>query len=752
MTQWYVHPVGNFWLVTGIALALFVALWRIGLPRGRVSRGRRLVLSALRSIVLLLLLFAMLRPTLLHTTTKKQAATLVMVMDATRSMTVADAFGGKTRWDALRAVVKEAQPGLNSLGENVEVKLYTFDADLHETERRGGTVDLPKEPLGRQTAMGSILEDVLKRQAGKRLAGVILLSDGAQRAFAPRDVPPQIPARRLADLGFPLYVLSFGQGTGARQARDVALRDLNVNQSVFVKNQLSVVGSARIEGYAGQKIPVELRFESPAGKMELVASDFLTARADGTPVPIRLSHIPQVAGEYKVTARLAEQPGELLTTNNELSTFVTVLGGGINVLYLESALRVEQKFIRRALNQSPDIKVDYVRLVPGESAARPNLAELLVPGKYDVFIVGDVDSSLFTEDELRAMTTAVQHGAGLVMLGGFHSFGPGGFGSTALADVLPVEMERLERQGQNEPIRTDLHVPGPIRMRPAPPLGTNHYLMSFAARAGETDLWNKLPALEGANRFPGAKPSAQILAETEDGAPLLLAQEAGGRVLALAVDSTWRWVLQGYEDAHRRFWRQIVLWLARKDQIEQGDVWIKIAERRFAPGAHVDFTTAVRSAEGQDVSDASFKAELRLPSGTTTPVTLSREGSQMRGIIDRTQDAGDYTLSISATAGGKSLGSAKVRFLVYEQDLELDNPAADPTLLASLAKITEQAGGQSLAPEELPDLLARIKRQPQELEVQTQIKQTPWDTWPFMLLFMSIICIEWFLRKRWGLV
>ena len=124
----------------------------------------------------------------------------------------------------------------------------------------------------------------------------------------------------------------------------------------------------------------------------------------------------------------------------------------------------------------------------------------------------------------------------------------------------------------------------------------------------------------------------------------------------------------------------------------------------------------------------------------------------MRGIIDRTQDAGDYTLSISATAGGKSLGSAKVQFLVYEQDLELDNPAADPTLLASLAKITEQAGGQSLAPEELPDLLERIKRQPQELEVQTQIKHTPWDTWPFMLLFMSIICFEWFLRKRWGLV
>ena len=74
------------------------------------------------------------------------------------------------------------------------------------------------------------------------------------------------PARRLADLGFPLYTLAFGQARGLGQARDVALKDLSVNQTVFVKNELTVHGTARIDGFGGQNIPVQLLFESPGGQ------------------------------------------------------------------------------------------------------------------------------------------------------------------------------------------------------------------------------------------------------------------------------------------------------------------------------------------------------------------------------------------------------------------------------------------------------------------------------------------------------
>jgi hypothetical protein len=121
------------------------------------------------------------------------------------------------------------------------------------------------------------------------------------------------------------------------------------------------------------------------------------------------------------------------------------------------------------------------------------------------------------------------------------------------------------------------------------------------------------------------------------------------------------------------------------------------------------------------------------------------------GAFGDTQQAGDYTVIVTATRAGENLGSAQARFLVYEQDLELDNAAADPTLLASLARMTESVGGRVLAPEELPELLKSLKDQPQEV-VEREVRTTPYDKWPFFLAFVGVLSVEWFLRKKWGLV
>ncbi|MEX0676175.1 MAG: glutamine amidotransferase [Pirellulales bacterium] len=751
-SQWYFNPVGGYGLAGGIALGLILLFTLLGLPRHRLSPRRRWILMLLRLGVIALAMFAMLRPALVYTKSKPQSATLVVLADRSRSMMIADAVGGKSRFDMLRAAVDEATPTLAAIAEDFEVKLYAFDSDLHALRFSGGRLDLGDAPDGQQTAIGAALEDVLRREAGKRLVGVILLSDGAQRAYAPRDVAPQGPTRRLADLGYPLYTFPFGQARGLGQARDVALADLSVNQAVYVKNELTVRGTARIEGFGNQAVPVQLLFEETAGKMKPVAGQELKTAESGQSVPIELSTIPQTPGEYKVTLRVPNQSGELVTTNNEMSTFVTVLKGGINVLYLEGALRVDQIYLRRSLDASPDIKVDFVRLDPRDPSARPvDLADRFAPGKYDVYMIGDVDSSQLTAEELQALANVVGAGAGLVMLGGFHTFGPGGYADTPLVGLVPVEMDARERQRPGDPIRSDVQLAGPIKVQPTEPVGRRHYLMALGENAEAT--WARLPPLEGANRLGRPKPAAQVLAETSEGRPLLVVQEAGGRVMAFAGDTTWHWWMEGFAPEHKRFWRQVILWSARKDELSDGTVWIKLAERRFSRGQRVAFEAGARSPEGESLAEARFTAVVTLPDGSTQKVNLVRQGDRVAGSFDEAQAAGDYAIAVTAEGQeGAALGSAGSRFLVFEQDLELDNAVADPTLLASLSAITKQAGGQSFAPEELSQLLGRIQQQPKEMEIETQVKLTPWDTWPFFGLFIVLISVEWYLRKKWGLV
>ncbi|MBX3411605.1 MAG: hypothetical protein KF708_02715 [Pirellulales bacterium] len=759
-------PVGGYLFVVLVAAALVALLWwaPVG-DRGTVRRRR--VLGILRATSILLLLVAMLRPTVVYTSVKQQSATLVLLLDRSRSMQVADGLGGSTRWSSLWAAVADALPEFDTLGDDLELRAYTIDAEAREVpwEELSDTFSAEEDgspasskdkenwaaPEGEETALGYVLEQVMQREAGKRLAGVILMSDGAQRAYAPRDVPPQIAARRLADLGYPLYAFALGSTTSSGERRDIALRDLVATQPIFVKNRLTATATARVEGLVNRDVPVELLFESAPGKMEVVSQKTYRVVEQGEQLHLELDHVPVLPGEFKMILRAVPQPGESLTSNNELATFVNVLKGGVNVLYVEGAIRPEMPYLIRALASSPNIKVDAVRVNAERRETRPpDFAERFKPGKYDVYILGDLDSTAFDDAELTNLADAVRRGAGLIMIGGVHSFGPGGYQKTALADVLPIVMTDLERQNFHEPLSPDLHLSGPPKLRPTK-LAEGHFILRLGEAGQSSSVWANLPPLPGgANRFRGLKPGANVLAESEAGDPLLVAQGLErGRVLCFAGDSTWRWALEGFEDEHRRFWRQIVLWLAHKDESSDGEVWVRLDSRRFSRGQRVEFELGARDGQGDRVDDAEFEVEVAAPDGSKQRVRATNSATGERGVFLATSKAGDYTISVAARRGGTSLGTTHARFLVFEEDLELENPVADPTLLATLASIS---GGKALAAEELPGLIEELQRYPEQLEVEIERRETMWDSWPFFLLFVGLLGTEWFLRKRWGFV
>lgn len=751
MSRLSFYPIADSYLLVAlVALALVATLVVVG-PRGHeLSRRRRAALWGLRAGAVAMVVLAMLRPTWVTTETQKQSATLVVLADTSRSMTVPDALGGrKTRYEAMRAALDDAREGLARLAEDFEIAAQAFDVDVRPIECDDGELQLPEAPDGAQTAMGAALEDVLRQHSGKRVLGVILLGDGAQRAYAPRDAAPQTAAAQMKRLGWPLFTVPLGQSQGLGQAKDVAVAELLAEENVFVKNELAVSGLVRLDGMVGREIPVRLLFETSPGVMEEVARETLTPTADGQRMPVELTYVPETPGQYKLTLDVPDVPGELVTTNNELSSFVNVLAGGLRVLYIEGfPPRVDAKFLRRSLDASADINVDFITL---SADARPgDLAERLAPGKYAVYILGDVDASWFKPDELAAMADAVSRGAGLIMLGGFHSFGAGGYDQTPLADVLPIRMSRFERQEPGQPIRRDLHRPGPLRMRPST-FGANHFAMMLSGDPRKNlELWNTLPPLDGANRFGQLKPGAVALAVDNQDEPLLVAQTfGGGRVVAFAGDTTWHWWMQGFELLHKRFWRQIILYLARKDELAEGDIWIRLARRRVAPGTPLEFTVGAQSPSGDPVVDATFSAQVVPPEGDPSSLRVVRRGEDWSGTLTDTLAPGDYAIEIEASRGEETLGSARARFLVFEEDLELDNASADVGGMAALASMTE---GRSLAPEQLPELLDQLADQTEALEEYTETKQTYWDRWGFFLVLVGLLSAEWYLRKRWALV
>ncbi|WP_425396660.1 glutamine amidotransferase [Aeoliella sp.] len=760
------HPVGGFWFVAIIATVLLVLLARVGPRHVEVPFGRLLTLKMLRLVAILLLLFAMLRPTLQFTRSTPEEATLLVLADRSRSMQVEDSLDNRSRYGAMRLVLAEASGDLEELQKNWNVRAYTFAESLEPVDVKLGSLALADSPTGEQSPLGAALQELLEREGDQRLKGVIVLSDGAQRAVPPLDAAPQLVARQYAAEGVPLYTFYFGQPGGSDRS-DLAINDLLVSGTVFANAPMRVNGQLQALGYANRRVKVQLLWEEvdDKGKSEMKVVDTSEQEivAAETSAPVSLGYTPATPGEYKVTLRAESPEGELITTNNEASTFVTVREGGIKVLYLYGASRiggsagVEQAFVPRTIDESPDILVsrklfDYTR-------PREDLRRELQPGNYDVVILSDVDKEAMSPESWQALAEMVRRGTGLMMGGGYHSFGPGGFLNNPITDVLPVDIGPAERQNFRDKLREDVHVPGPVKMQPAGNVGRTHPIMQITASGQPGEGWEDLPPLDGANRLSRRllKQNAQVLAESADAArhPLLVAGQAGnGRTLAFAGDTTFRWQLENHGDEFRRFWRQVILWLARKDDDTSGRVWLDLATRRVSRGGRLDVEVGATPGEEDDPNATiDFDVVVTLPDGTQQPlVTVATDAGRRAGTFATTDQPGDYTVEVTAKIDGKELGSARARFLVPDQDLELDRPGAEPTLLAGLAKLTEAAGGEALAPEELPALIRKLAAERPELKTEVIERHTYWDKWPFMLMFIAVVGVEWFLRKRWGLV
>src|SRR5262249_53666551 len=139
----------------------------------------------------------------------------------------------------------------------------------------------------------------------------------------------------------------------------LAMRNITAGPTVFEKNKLTVSGELEARGFSGERVQLRLLFdglEADHRTIDLPANDGRTK--------VELSYVPTMPGEHKVTLEVSEfepKKGELVETNNEISTYVTVLKGGLRVQYLDGGLEAwEPRFIRWALDKSPDIKVDYL--------------------------------------------------------------------------------------------------------------------------------------------------------------------------------------------------------------------------------------------------------------------------------------------------------------------------------------------------------------------------------------------------------
>jgi uncharacterized membrane protein len=716
------------------ALLLALAVLAVGLAwlllrRRGMPAARMLMLGAVEWSVLALLLLLLWQPALSVTVLKPQQNVVAVVMDTSQSMAIEERYR-----QARDLLENRLAPDLR---QRYPLRLYEAGAEPARIEK------LPETPAAQRTDLGAALRQIASDSSIVPVGAIVLLTDGADNGG--NLGPGVIEALRRARI--PVHAIGFG----SEQIRnDIEITAAELPARVLPSSRLLLTATLRQSG-----------FEGKAARLTVREADRVLAQKD-----VRLPEDGAVwretlalnAGEARVkTLRIAVQPleGETNTRNNTVERLVDVRDRKPRILYFEGEPRWEMKFIRRAVEEDPQLDLaSIVRTTENrfyrQGIRSPQELERGFPSTveelfaFQALIIGNVEAGYFTPVQQNLIREFVsRRGGGVLFLGGRAALSDGGWQRSPLAEILPVTLPEGKGTFHREPATVELTRAGAesllLRLEEDP--------------ARNVERWKAMPYLADYQVTGAPKPGATVLAEAIPGVrlrhPLLVTQNYGrGRTAVFATGGSWRWQMaqDARDQTHETFWRQLLRWLA--GSVEER-VTLLTSRQTVTGDEPVVIRAEVRDRNYLPAAGAVVSVHLLGPGGVSETLEMSPARGEP-GVYEarwRAPRPGDYLAEATAREGLEELGRDTVTFRREDGAEEFFRTEQNRELLERLA---QQTGGRYWRPSEAGRLVKEIELS--EAGITVRETRPVWNAPAAFLLLAGLKTAEWLLRRRWGAV
>jgi uncharacterized membrane protein len=633
----------------------------------------------------------------------------------------------------------------------VDVAWYALGGDVAPADPAAAMEGIA--PRGGATDVLGALEAVASGAGGssRKLAGALVLSDGADNAALAEGLGPEARAR-LRAIGVPVNAVAVGRSA----PRDLAIERVAVDDFAFVRNTVTVEATLRVRGFSDEEVRVVLRREGT-----VVASSVVRLERGRDRYTIPLAFAPDATGTFVFTVAAPVLPGEAVAENNARSFVLRVIRDRVRVLLVAGRPTWDVRFVRGLLEQDPNVDlVSFFILRSNADDPGPQHELSLIPFPVQE-IFGEqlrtFDAVLFVnfayapyrgleiERFLPNLRDYVRNGGALAMIGGEQSFGDGRYGETPLAEVLPVAAIDGTKMVDSE-VRPRLTVDG-----------RRHPVTSLAPGDAQNEAaWGALPPVTAVNPtrpLPAGSGAAVLLdapgVQVQGApAPLVAVREVGqGRTLAVTTDASWRWGFAAAEGgqgnrAYLKFWNAALRWLVRDPGL--APVQVEPDAPAVEPGHPVGMAISVRGPDWGPAAGKRVTAELVAEDGK--PVARGEAVADQDGMA-RVElvppGPGAYKI-VSRAEGGSDVATGAVA--VRGAGPEDADAAPRPDLLQAVAEAT--GGRASVLPGGgLPDLALA---DPEVVEIGRRKSVPIWDRWWYLAALAATLAVEWTLRRRWG--
>ena len=660
-----------------------------------------------------------------------------------------------------------------ALGDRFLVRYFRFSSGA---QRIASADDVTF--AGTSTRLGDAIEHARQELEAVPLSGLVVLTDGADNARTPLgDELLSLRARSV-----PVFTVGIGR---ERFDKDIEIRRVEAARTALKGSAIVADVLVRQRGYGGQKVSLVVEDEG-----RVIASEEVALPGDGDLAPVRVHVALNDAGPRALTFKITPQPGEQVTQNNAQQALVVVRDRREKILYVEGEPRSEMAFIRRAVAADSNLQLVTLQRTAENTYQRYDVdnGEELAGGfpksreelfRYRGIVLGSVDASLFTHDQLQMLADFVGvRGGGLLLLGGRHAFGEGGYAGTPLAPAMPVVIG-------GEAVPDSLTFLADIKPELTPAGAASAATQIAGTEQKSSERWKTLPAVTSVNFIRGIKPGAVVLVNgvvpaegrTESAPvavrryeqPVLAYQRFGkGLSIALPIQDTRLWQMDATtpvdDQTFVTFWRQLLRWLT-------SDVpnRITVASASDVTGVRDPVALTAEVADSAFVmrNDARVVAHLTAPSGATRDVPMEwavdRDGEYRATFTP--EEAGNYEVvaEVDGAAAAPATGSARTApdtararksdaaYVRVNAPTESSREFVDAEMRASLLqRIARETGGRFYTPANVASLPEDIALSKRGVTVVNQMDL--WDMPFIFLMLVGLVCAEWAYRKKRGLV
>jgi hypothetical protein len=788
-SQWWQMPL------LGAALAAIAAfvIWMVRRDAAELPRGVGAVLAALR-----LGAFAALAAAYLDFERTAEHEVLfpsrvAVLVDTSASMTIDDgrpADGPEASRAARALAALEGGGLLAALGDTHEVSLWRFDADAEpltvlsarqaNQAARSGDADATAAedadaatpagwrerlvPRGFETRLGEALAHVIDQEPPGVLAGVIVLSDGANNA----GLDPAAATATLARSRVPVHTVGIGSDV---LPPNVRVADLLAPARVFPGDRFSVTGYVQSQGLAGRTVRVELAEAAAGGTGRVIEAADVVLAADGALATARFD-VPglDATGRRELVMRIAAPAEDRAPADDLQAVEVEVVDRVTQVLLMAGGPSREYQFMRNVLERDKSFAVDVLlgTAAPGISQdarrildAFPPTAEALA--EYDAIVAFDYDWRLLdAAAQARLERWVARESGGLVLVAG------GVFMEAWLADpqtgpvraLHPVELRRTVQaafdapQARDEPMPLGLTTDGQDA----------EFLWLASSRVASQTVWAEFKGVYSCFGAAVAKPGATVYARARasgveglggDSNPIAMAGQLYGSGSVFFLGSGEAWRLRGIDDAtYERFVTQLVRHVSQGRLLRGSRRARLLVERdRYAVGASV--LVRVISAEGEAAAAGGLPVACQAigPDGTVVRVPLAPEAARpgvVQGAFVAARE-GAWRIEVDLGDGAGEKLTRRIQARLPERELE--RPRLDRGVLDQVATVSggsaRYLAAASWAVDDSRALAALIPDRSRR-EYETGAPDGAFKRWLNTALLAAacgMLCLEWIIRR-----